>query len=422
MSLKKKKFSESEFPIYDEAIIYLRGDIWQFRMWINDRGGRYVRFSLGTKNQAVAESKAKQHYHQLMADTLAGKRYFSLTTKDGVKLYLDYKQQEIDSGLIVKGRHTTIKTHLEHWLDFIGRETKLTTLDRWDCEDYAQYRTKTKKKIAVSQTTIINEQATINAMMSFLFKRKETNIDSFEFKPFQKIDRGIETNRRSLFTNDELKRVQFALEDILAGVEGNESSGPNTTITCFYLLISSVTGLRRGEQLQLCWADINRKFKAPDGQHLVRITIRGETSKVRKTRHLLIVDPNKYFDRLFKISIENHKKAYDGLINTESFLNRLIFSTDGDTAISPRSIEYNFTKAIVKAQIDNLDERDLVPYSFRHTFITQLINAGLSISSVSEMCGTSSLQIQNTYYHTTTEKMVHNALAFHQHQTINAQQ
>ena len=59
----------------------------------------------------------------------------------------------------------------------------------------------------------------------------------------------------------------------------------------------------------------------------------------------------------------------------------------------------------------NRNTRNLVPYSFRHYFITQRINSGLDTVAVAEMCGTSPTQIQNTYYHTTEEKMVSNALA-----------
>jgi hypothetical protein len=36
----------------------------------------------------------------------------------------------------VKGRYSTIKTHLEHWLDFIKRDTKLKELELSDGEAY----------------------------------------------------------------------------------------------------------------------------------------------------------------------------------------------------------------------------------------------------------------------------------------------
>jgi hypothetical protein len=71
-----------------------------------------------------------------MAQQLAGKTYFSKTTKQGVEEYLKQRALDVEAELIVKGRYGTIKTHLEHWLEFIGRDTKLKELERTDCENY----------------------------------------------------------------------------------------------------------------------------------------------------------------------------------------------------------------------------------------------------------------------------------------------
>jgi integrase len=51
-----------------------------------------------------------------------------------------------------------------------------------------------------------------------------------------------------------------------------------------------------------------------------------------------------------------------------------------------------------------------VPYSFRHYFVTDMINKGASPTQVAETCGTSTAQIEKTYYHTTERKMIENAL------------
>ena len=39
---------------------------------------------------------------------------------------------DVELGHIVKGRHTTIATHLQHFLSFIGKDTKLKELERTD--------------------------------------------------------------------------------------------------------------------------------------------------------------------------------------------------------------------------------------------------------------------------------------------------
>ncbi|NDA24845.1 MAG: integrase, partial [Betaproteobacteria bacterium] len=170
MPLKKQPNDANEIAIYDEALIYQRGEYWQMRMWLA-KEKKYARFSLRTRNRDTAEAKAKKHYHELMAQQLAGKTYFSMTSKQGVEEYIKQRTKDMEAGLIVKGRLTTIKTHLEHWLKFIGKDTKIKEMERTDCENYFHNRTKNKKKLPVSRTTVLNEQSSINAMMSWLHKR-----------------------------------------------------------------------------------------------------------------------------------------------------------------------------------------------------------------------------------------------------------
>ena len=71
---------------------------------------------------------------------------------------------------------------------------------------------------------------------------------------------------------------------------------------------------------------------------------------------------------------------------------------------------YHFDEALTECEVENRDARDLVPYSFRHYFITDMINKGATPTQVAETCGTSTAQIEKTYYHTTAAKMIINAL------------
>jgi integrase len=416
MPLKKHSFNDDEEPIFDEAVIYKRGEYWQMRMWLA-KEGKYARFSLKTRNKSTAIDKAKLHYHELKAKELAGKTYFSITTKIGVERYLEQREKEVGQAAgIVAGRYRTIKTHLEHWLDFIGRDVKLKELERTDCENYFLERTKGKKKLQVSATTIANEQATINAMMKWLYKRNETYIDGFDFKKLPKTDKGEEANRRNTFTDAEVERIVTALDEYIKNAEKNLKGEGNVqkAVGGYYLGVSLISGLRRGEQLQLRWTDIDNDLGyREEGRknELVKIKVRGETSKVRQTRRFIVKDNAKYFESLMKLQIklfELGKVSESKRLSTLG--DRLVFSTNGTTAITARAIGYHFDKIIALAEVSSKD-RDLVPYSFRHYFITKRVNSNLPIASIAEMCGTSITQIEKTYYHTTEDKMVSNALA-----------
>ncbi len=414
MPLKKAEYTDDEIPLYEEALVYKRGEYWQMRMWLA-KEHKYARFSLKTRNRATAIDKAKLHYHELMAGQIQGKSYFSITTRMGVEMYLEHRKKDVTNGFIVSGRYNTIATHLNHWLKFIGKDVKLKELERTDCEDYFASRTKTKKKktIRISQTTVENEQSSVNAMMAWLYKHKETYIDGFDFKKLKAVDKGSEENRRSTFTDDEVARWTKSLAEYIKDAEKDLTEQNNLVkaVCGYYLGFSLITGLRRGEQLHLKWNDIEdmERSEARDNDFdLIKVTVRGETSKVRKTRKFVVKD-SVYLKGLIELTRKQNKISELQIF--EVLKDKLIFSTNGETAVTARAIGVHFDNLIVKAEIPNPDKRGLVPYSLRHYFITQRVNSNLPPAIVAEMCGTSITQIEKTYYHTTEEKMVSNALA-----------
>jgi len=419
MGLKKTAFNDDEIAIYDEAVVYLRGEYWQMRMWLQSEK-KYARFSLKTKNRSTAIDKAKKHYHELMSDQMAGKRYFSLTTKQGVEMYTNARAEDVEAGLIVKGRLGTIKTHLSHWLDFIGRDIKLKELERTDCENYYHKRTKTKRNISISQTTVMNEQSTINAMIAWLYKRGETHIDEFFFKKLPKIDKGLQENRRQTFTPKEARDIHSFLEGYVRDAMKDLTSKNNVykALAGCYFGVALNTGLRSGEQRQLCWSDVTdlhldgplniSRAGGKDGAYdALRIVVRGVTSKVKTTRAIIIKDNRTYFKKLQRIAMSTRNikmKTHD----CSKLGDDLVFSCDGNSMLTKRQISYHFYKVIELAGIE-IGNRSIVPYSTRHYFITQRINSGLDLMAVAGLAGTSAVQIERTYYHTSESKMFNEA-------------
>ncbi|WP_223823205.1 hypothetical protein [Candidatus Enterovibrio altilux] len=121
-----------------------RGAYWHFSMWLN-KERKYARKSLRIHSKTIAIEKGKEAYLEIFANRKMGKTYFSLTIKEGVNHYLEYRKKNVESGLIVKGRYKTIKTHLQNFLDFIGKDTKIKELERIECEDYFYERMKKSK-------------------------------------------------------------------------------------------------------------------------------------------------------------------------------------------------------------------------------------------------------------------------------------
>jgi integrase len=410
LKLIKAHEENDEILVYDQAVVYKRGDYWQFRMWLRAEN-KYARKSLGTKNRLIAIEKAKDYYLEIMSNIKLGKTYFSLTAKEGVEIYLANKEKEIGTN-IKAGRYGTIKTHLAHWLNFIARDTKLKDLHRMNCENYYLERNKNKKKVPVKSITLKQEMSTINTMMKWLHKHNHTLIDEFEFKKLKRIDKRDETLRRNTFYSFEVETIEECLVDYCDKEKNNLEHKEWLTRLCvsYYLMIASMTGLRTGEQKQLKWGDLIFSSAKINGKEvsLINITVRAETSKVGQTRSFYCLDKG-YFKKWHKVVLEhsytNHTNKHLP-ISTKDFL---VFSLDGKTELTQRATLYHFDKLLELAEIDkDLNgggiKRDLVPYSFRHFFITQKIEAGMNFHEIADICGTSTTYIENTYYHPDAQK------------------
>jgi len=396
--LKKQQFTEEEIAIFDEAVIYRRGEYWQFRMWLTAEK-KYARKSLRTRSQSTAVERGKAAYIEIYSNLKQGKSYFSITTKEGVQKYLDFRKRDVELGHIVSGRLATIATHLQHFLGFIGKDTKLKELERTDCEDYYYHRQKSSNG-NVKQVTVQNEQSTINACMKWLNKNGETHIESFDFKKLPRLDRGNEAIRRATLTNDEYKSVYLAMRSYCAkNKKLDDSELKVRKIVQHYVLIAANSGLRVGEQRQLRWSDVKIEHHKVSGveKTLARISVRAETSKVRTSR-IFLCRHGQYFERLREMIKPN---------NDDEF----VFSLDGKKMLSKRTILYHFHKIVNLAGIEGREQRDLVPYSLRHFMITQRIMSGLNFRQIADMCGTSVAQIERTYYHLNDEIRLTNATA-----------
>jgi len=392
--------------IYDTAVIYKRGEIWQFRMWLSGEN-KYARKSLNTKNKLIALERGKENYLEIMSNMKQGKTYFSLTTKEGVEKFLENKAKEIGTN-IKEGRYGTIKTHLMHWLEFIKKDTKLKDLHRMDCENYYLERNKNKKKLPVKSITLKQEMSTVNTMMKWLYKHNFTLIDSFEFKKIKRIDKKDETLRRNTFSTDEIEQIEKCIEDYCDKDKNKLDKKEWLTRLCvsYYIMIASMTGLRTGEQKQLKWGDLIFSKNQINGKEVsvVQINVRAETSKVGNSRTFYCLDKG-YFKKWLK-AIQNEYE-------NKQIKDLLVFSLNGTSDLTQRATLYHFNKLLDIAGINRElneagDKRDLVPYSLRHFFITQKIHSGMNFYEIADICGTSTTHIEQTYYHKDAEKQRQN--------------
>jgi len=93
-----------KIPILGSKAIIFRNkyNVWQFRMYVKT-AHRYVEKSLRTKEQALAEERAEDLYVEIRNDMKLGKSFFSISIKEGLSVYLEYRKQDIgiaDVGIV----------------------------------------------------------------------------------------------------------------------------------------------------------------------------------------------------------------------------------------------------------------------------------------------------------------------------------
>ncbi len=395
----KKEYGEDEIEIFEKGLLSKRGDYWHFRLWL-EKEKKYVRRSLRTRKRTEAVELAKDMYLEMYANIKQGKSYYSITCEQAAEKYLEARLKDYEVGQISLSRYRTIRTHLKTWKEFIGAKKRLKDLTRKDCEGYYEWRyERTDGK--VSLVTIDNEQITINSMMKWLKRADEATIDGFDFKKLKKDGENEENVRRQTLTNEEYNDLIKAMRKLCSEKNcKNEVELTWRKLTQMFVIVATNSGLRVGEQKQLRWKDVQVEMhKDKDGNtvKLASIVVRAATSKVRKGRTLLCRN-GQYFERIQEIF--GKRSAED-----------LVFSIDGKRIINLKTLNKYFRAMLKAAEIRDVVGRGIVLYSLRHFMITQRIMAGLGYRAIADMCGTSVMMIEKTYWHLNDEVRLTSALA-----------
>jgi len=356
---------------------------WQFRMFVRHDNKDY-KCSLRTKDFESAIAKARTLAIRLSSQVERGIKIFGMTLQELVEEYVEYRNIDVINGDITKERLGTIRSQLKNMTNIKGGDIKLSELDR-DCMfDYQQERK--LQSPGVVDVTIRNEQATINAMIGYAYRKDNIHFEKLNFKKIRirKDDIGV----RSTFTLEEYDLLIHAMRSYVTKKScPDDDERLERLMIRDYVLISSNTYLRVGEARQLTWGDIDGYETHYDENEkevrLVNFTVRAETSKVRTTRKM-ITRGAEYFIRLKK------RTEY-----TED--DHLLFSLNGKVPLDSRKWQRHWDNLMKDIGIANHKERKLTWYSLRHFGITMRVMSGVNLIDLSKLAGTSVTHIENTY-------------------------
>lgn len=405
MTVKKKTYKDTEIPIYDgEAVLYLVGETWYYRCWLQNEN-KYARKSLRTKSREMAIERGKQQHHQLMADVERGQIFFAIDVKEAIGKYLEDKKTEVigesieergTQGGIVIGRYTTINTHLRHFLEYIGKDTKVTSLREFDLDGYVKVR----RNKGVADITIRNEVATINAAMNWIYTRlKQTDFRHFiipaslKHVTKQKNTKNNQKIKRQTFTRDEWKAFYTALriytKDSLKQAQVDVKEKEKLLVR-YFCMFAANSGMRSGEQANLHWRNVStEEIEAEKGRQpmtMAKVIVDYGTSKKRLEQREFWCRGGEYIERWREIA---QHESNDGFV----------FSVDGKARIPRTNFHRHWTAVLKLADFDEERKQYIVPYSLRHFCVSQRVLSGLSFIEIAQSLGTSAVEVERTYNH-----------------------
>lgn len=377
------------------------GGIWQFRHW-SVKDDEYIRFSLRTRDLESAKHKAQIEYAKILVKKEEGKALRSPTIYNAVQQYLDYRwAEDVGNNRITEGRFGTVKTTMNHFKNFVNAEYKLNTLNKGALAKYQTYR----RAKNITDVTIRNEQATINHFCNWAYTKGLHDTDKFLFPIIKVSGDDREKTKRATFTIEEYGRLTKWLRTYVSKTKLKEDKcdeGNAHTRQLFrhFVLIMANTMMRNGEFYSVKWNQIKTFTDKKSGKRLVEISIKGIDSKVGKSR-VFIARGGEHFDRWKQLSRYTDKNDY---VLTD-------WNGKGWNGHNRRALDWHWHKMMNECEIADVKERKVQIYSLRHFGITQRLQNGVTnLTQFALDCGTSVGHITQTYYHTSREASLENAI------------
>lgn len=387
------------------ATIYRRGDIenssWFFRLYLKEEK-RHYRKSLKTADRKEAFDLAHSEIVAILAKLQTGVRILAIALKDLVRRYKLHIQNQVVSGELAK---TTMRLNLyrvAHGCEFLasvyeaGMATKVSAIDGAVFERYLKWRVEkraSKQEGATIRRDVIRDEL-LSIRKMFLYAKKEKlctekTVPHWDFV----IEKEAPARRR--MTQRNYTDVTNTIRNWVKDAKNEKDTYHRRVLQSIFLLISN-SGMRSGEVFGLRNRDVDvRATKAE-----CVLTIRPETSKVRKGRKITVsassggrTQDTKRINYLIRW-IEDYQRHRNP--------NDFVFSGFDKGSVSSRDTYYHAYKQLRKKLAEiNLDWFDT--YHCRHFWITNRLLAEEPIHLVAKAAGTSVSEIESTYSHVLTE-------------------
>ena len=207
----------------------------------------------------------------------------------------------------------------------------------------------------------------------------------------------VEKNRRPHFGDTDWARVMAAMPEF-ALAEG-VATKRDRIMLINWVMVLYYTGLRMGEARGLRWEDI-RAVPDPDNPRMIHVALNVSGKTGRRTTVASSGDVRHYFAAILELrrgDLQN--PTADIYLHNDVPAASLVFCHPNGRAI--HSFKKSFLALLKMAGVTHsADGRMRTPYSLRHTYATERLNAGVQEYHLAQNMGTSVAMLEQHYGHT----------------------
>ena len=396
----------------------LDNDNFYFRAKVSGHTG-YIRRSCQTDDAARAMLLAEQAYEELLVRAKGGFALKTVTVDAFFEGWIEATKHRL-----TETRYKWKKSVYARYVSGHLGKKNISDLTKKDADGYWHYRLNfwnsdagqkritNNKERAGAKTFSSNNVAktpsfaTLKAEASLINEMLRAAVDeghlqrSIKISPQDAIAKSERTDGyRDTFTDDEWRILTVNLYNYAhrrgqyAGKRVNAYHQLQRRMLHLFVLLASSTGMRVGELRQLRWKDLEARIM-DDGQKRLVVSVRGETSKVRRGRTAVA-----HSDHIIGVLDEFKKKS------GRNASNDLIFYSERDGEVGEVDLSTAF-KTFLK-NIDHegreeglrtsSDDKARTLYSLRHFYAIQRLRQGVDVYRLAENMGTGVTQIRNHY-------------------------
>jgi len=396
----------------------LDNDNFYFRAKVDGHTG-YIRRSCQTSDVARAMMVAEEAYEELRVRAKGGFALKTVTVDAFFEGWIETTKHRL-----TETRYKWKKSVYARYVAGYFGKKNISDLTKKDADGYWHYRLnfwtsdKGQKRIVNNKQRAkaktfsshnvakIPSFATLKSEASLINEMLRAAVDEGHLQRSIKIsaqDAIAKSERsdgfRDTFTDDEWRILTVNLYNYAhcrghyAGKRVNAYHQLQRRMLHVFVLLASSTGMRVGELRQLRWSDIESRMM-DDGQKRLVVSVRGETSKVRRGRVAVA-----HSDHIIGV-LEAYKE-----VSNRTDGHDLIFYSERDDGVGEVDLSTAF-KSFLKGidheeRVEGLrtssDGKARTLYSLRHFYAIQRLKQSVDIYRLAENMGTGVTQIRNHY-------------------------